>query len=98
MRRLHVLNISDIEAAPTVGQAMSSGPSKTTPSADSAHGRGLLRVEEAAIWLGLSKRTMYELLNRGEIPMAGDGEQLVGMGVAKHVGQGCDECRVWLRE
>ena len=67
MRRLHVLNISDIEAAPTVGQAMSSGPSKTTPSADSAHGRGLLRVEEAAIWLGLSKRTMYELLNRGEI-------------------------------
>ncbi|SRR6266568_430866 len=33
-----------------------------------------------------------------EFPMAGDGEQLVGMGVAKHVGQGCDECRVWLRE
>jgi excisionase family DNA binding protein len=67
MRRLDVLNISDIDATPTVGQATSTGLSNTTPSAESAHGRGLLRVEEAAVWLGLSKRTMYELLNRGEI-------------------------------
>ena len=62
-----MLNISDIDATPNVGQAISTGPSNTRPSTDSAHARGLLRVEEAAIWLALSKRTTYELLNRGEI-------------------------------
>jgi excisionase family DNA binding protein len=31
-------------------------------------GRGLLRIDEAAEWLGLSKRKTYELVWRGEIP------------------------------
>jgi excisionase family DNA binding protein len=29
---------------------------------------GLLRIEEAAAWLGLSKRKTYELVYRGDIP------------------------------
>jgi excisionase family DNA binding protein len=30
--------------------------------------RGLLRVEEAAAWLGLSKRKTYELISHGHLP------------------------------
>jgi len=30
--------------------------------------RGLLRIDEAAAWLGLSKRKTYELILRGELP------------------------------
>ena len=30
--------------------------------------RGLLRIDEAAEWLGLSKRKTYELVIRGELP------------------------------
>jgi excisionase family DNA binding protein len=33
-----------------------------------APARGLLRVDEAADWLGLSKRKTYELVSRGELP------------------------------
>jgi excisionase family DNA binding protein len=67
MRRLQAVNIRVVDAAPTVAQAVSPGHSTTTPNTDGAPRRGLLRVEEAAAWLGLSKRTMYELLSRGEI-------------------------------
>jgi excisionase family DNA binding protein len=41
-----------------------------SPSAartDRALRRGLLRIEEAAEWLGLSKRKTYDLVARGEI-------------------------------
>ena len=44
-----------------------SDQSATYADADGAPRRGLLRVQEAAAWLGLSKRTTYELLSRGEI-------------------------------
>ena len=30
--------------------------------------RGLLRIQEAADWLGLSRRKVYELISRGELP------------------------------
>jgi excisionase family DNA binding protein len=30
--------------------------------------RGLLRIDEAAEWLRLSKRKTYELVSRGELP------------------------------
>jgi excisionase family DNA binding protein len=37
------------------------------PPAERTLRRGLLRIEEAAEWLGLSKRKTYELVARGEI-------------------------------
>lgn len=67
MRKLQTLNISGVDSAPPVAQAALPGRSTTTPNTDGAPRRGLLRIEEAATWLGLSKRTMYELLSRGEI-------------------------------
>lgn len=42
-----------------------------TAAADRLHAADnarLLRIEEAADWLALSKRKTYELLSRGEIP------------------------------
>lgn len=67
MRKLQALNISGVDSTPAVAQAVSAGHSPTTPNTDGAPRRGLLSVEEAAAWLGLSKRKTYELLSRGEI-------------------------------
>jgi excisionase family DNA binding protein len=67
MRKLQALNISGVDSTPAVAQLISTGDSSKTLNADDAPRRGLLRVQEAAAWLGLSKRTMYELLSRGEI-------------------------------
>jgi excisionase family DNA binding protein len=67
MRKFQALNISDADSARAVEQAGSPGRATTTPNTDGVPRRGLLRVEEAAAWLGLSKRTLYELLSRGEI-------------------------------
>jgi excisionase family DNA binding protein len=38
---------------------------RSTPIADLPE---LLRAEEAAAWLGISKGTLYELIRRGDIP------------------------------
>lgn len=38
------------------------------PGADRPFVRGLFRIDEAAEWLGLSKRKTYDLVYRGEIP------------------------------
>lgn len=68
MRRLHALHVSESDTTRGVEPAESPGLTSMPPRADMAPRRGLLRVDEAAVWLGLSKRTMYELLSRGEIP------------------------------
>jgi len=67
MRKLQALSISGVDSTPAVAQAVSPGHSTIMPNTDRAPRRGLLRIEEAAVWLGLSKRTIYELLSRGEI-------------------------------
>ncbi len=66
MTRFQALNVSDSGIAPLVGQA-AAPRTRAISSADVPPRRGLLRVEEAALWLGLSKRTMYELLSRGDV-------------------------------
>jgi len=66
MRRFQALNASDSGRALAVAQA-GSPRTGAKSSADAPPTRGLLRVEKAAFWLGLSKRTTYELLCRGEV-------------------------------
>ena len=40
----------------------------TAPGVGSSPNRGLLRVEEAAEWLGLGRTKAYELVYRGTLP------------------------------
>jgi excisionase family DNA binding protein len=50
----------DVSPPPTRGVGLQDGTSGTT-------WRGLLRINEAAKWLGLSKRKTYDLVYKGEI-------------------------------
>jgi excisionase family DNA binding protein len=45
-----------------------SDPGRRSVSGDAGLNRGLLRVEEAADWLGLSRTKAYELVYRGSLP------------------------------
>jgi excisionase family DNA binding protein len=66
--------ISSVRAARTVRPEQmvvrGNGPARidTAPAVASGLNRGLLRVEEAAEWLGLSRTKAYELVYRGTLP------------------------------
>jgi excisionase family DNA binding protein len=66
MRKFQALSASDSGSAVDVEQD-GSPRSRAMWGAGAPPRQGLLRVEEAALWLGLSKRTVFELLSRGEV-------------------------------
>jgi excisionase family DNA binding protein len=72
--RISLMAISSVRAARTVRPEQmavrGNGAARidTAPAVASGLNRGLLRVEEAAKWLGLSRTKAYELVYRGTLP------------------------------
>jgi excisionase family DNA binding protein len=67
MNRLHTLDTDDADDRWIEHRSRPPQPPEPSATANASLRPGLLRIEEAAEWLGLSRRKTYELLTRGEI-------------------------------